>query len=126
MIVSLPFPDPSLFPNRRNGKHWTATNAAKVAAREWAEKAAKQAQGAFIPNDGTLPISIVFVAPDGRHRDLDNCLSAAKAQIDGIADALGVNDRRFRPILIDYIRGDAPGAMIVAVGVQIVSSQAIE
>jgi hypothetical protein len=36
-----------------------------------------------------------------------------------------VNDNRFHPILIDYIKGDAPGAMIVAVGVQIVSSQVI-
>jgi crossover junction endodeoxyribonuclease RusA len=59
----------------------------------------------------------------GRHRDLDNCLAAAKPQIDGIADALGVNDRRFRPILVDYIRGDAPGAMIVAVGVRIETMQ---
>jgi crossover junction endodeoxyribonuclease RusA len=62
MIVSLPFPDSKLFPNRKNGKHWTTTNAAKVAAREGAEKATKQAQGAFIPKGGTLPLSIVFVA----------------------------------------------------------------
>lgn len=123
MIVSLPFPAPELFPNRKNGKHWTSTNKAKQSAREWAEKASKRAQGAFIPGGGTLPLSIVFVAPDGRHRDLDNCLAAAKPQIDGIADALGVNDRRFRPILVDYIRGDAPGAMIVAVGVRIETMQ---
>ena len=125
MIVSLPFPDPKLFPNRKNGKHWTTTNAAKVAAREGAEKATLAARGAFIPKGGTLPLSIVFVAPDGRHRDLDNCLAAGKSAIDGIADALGVNDRCFRPILVDYIRGDKPGAMIVAIGVRIETMQVI-
>ena len=126
MIVSLPFPDASLFPNRKNGKHWTVTKEIKRLARECAVKATEHAYGTFSQHDGTIPISIVFVGPDGRHRDLDNCLAAAKPQIDGIADALGVNDRLFRPILVDYIKGDAPGAMIVAIGVQIVSSHVIE
>ena len=125
MIVKMDFPPACLFPNRRNGQHWTVTNAAKDDTRERAVEATKQAMRGDWPGVGPIPLSIVFVAPDGRHRDLDNCLAAAKAQIDGIADAMGVNDRRFRPILIDYIKGDKTGAMIVAVGVQIVSSQVI-
>lgn len=125
MIVKMDFPPACLFPNRRNGQHWTVTNAAKDDTRERAVEATKQAMRGDWDGAGTIPLSIVFVAPDGRHRDLDNCLAAAKAQIDGMADAMGVNDRRFRPILIDYIKGDAPGAMIVAVGVQIISSQVV-
>lgn len=125
MIISMAFPPACLFPNRRNGSHWTKTKAAKDEARESAVEATKRAM--LTPREyvGTIPLSIVFVAPDGRHRDLDNCLAAAKAQIDGMADAMGVNDKRFRPILLDYIKGDAPGCMLVAVGVQIISSQVI-
>lgn len=87
--------------------------------------ATETACSAFSDTGSTIPLSIVFVAPDGRHRDLDNCLAAAKAQIDGVADGLKVNDKRFRPILIDYIKGDKPGAMIVAIGVQIISAQVL-
>lgn len=123
MILRLPFPPASLFPNRKNGKHWTTTKQIKQAMRESARNATETACGAFSDDGKAIPLSIVFVAPDARHRDLDNCLAAAKPQIDGIADALGVNDRRFRPILVDYIRGDAPGAMIVAVGVRIETMQ---
>jgi crossover junction endodeoxyribonuclease RusA len=43
--------------------------------------------------------------PDKRHRDADNCLAAAKAGLDGMADALGVNDRHFQPITIFRIAG---------------------
>ena len=126
MIIRLPFPNPSLFPNRKNGKHWTATKTIKAEAREWAEKAAGNAPKTFYDDGKDIPLSIVFVAPDARHRDLDNCLAAAKPQIDGIADALGVNDKRFKPILLNYIQGDKPGAMLVAVGVQITTTQVIE
>lgn len=95
-------------------------------AREGAVEATKQAMSGFQDTGNTIPVSIVFVAPDRRHRDLDNCLAAAKSQLDGIADALGVNDKRFRPILLNYIEGDKPGAMLVAVGVQIITTQVIE
>ena len=95
-------------------------------AREGAVEATKQAINGFQDDGNAIPVSIVFVSPDKRHRDLDNCLAAAKAQLDGIADALGVNDKRFRPILLDYIEGDKPGAMLVAVGVQIITTQVIE
>ena len=53
----------------------------------------------------------------------DKFQAAAKPQIDGIADALGVNDKRFRPILLNYVKGDHPGAMLVAVGVRITTGQ---
>ena len=126
MIIRLPFPPASLFPNRKNGKHWTTVKDVKALAREGATDATKRASGAFSDDGKDIPLSIVFVAPDARHRDLDNCLAAAKPQIDGIADALGVNDKRFRPILLNYIKGDKPGAMLVAVGVQIITTQVIE
>lgn len=35
-------------------------------------------------------------------------------------------NKQFRPILLNYIEGDKPGAMLVAVGVQIITTQVIE
>lgn len=69
----------------------------------------------------SIPVSLIFVMPDKRHRDLDNCHAALKSALDGMADALGVNDRQFRPILIDSVQGDGEGAVIAAVGVRIES-----
>lgn len=129
MIISLPFPDAKLFPNRKAGKSYHYSHDAKVSAREGARKATKAALDARKEHPGwgsSLPVSIVFVGPDKRRRDLDGCLSAIKSALDGIAQALGVDDSSFRPILLNYIPGDKPGACIVAVGVQIVSSQVIE
>lgn len=47
-----------------------------------------------------IPLKIVFVMPHAKC-DLDNLLASFKAGIDGMADALGVNDRRFRPIIVN-------------------------
>jgi crossover junction endodeoxyribonuclease RusA len=49
---------------------------------------------------------------DKRHRDADNCLAAAKAGLDGMADALGVNDRHFQPITIFRIAGASKKLLI--------------
>lgn len=50
-------------------------------------------------------------------------LAASKALLDGVADALKVNDTRFRPILVDWARGpDKTGSLIAAVGVAITSA----
>lgn len=126
MIVKLPFPPRELMPNRKNGKSWHSSQAAKAAARDGAYYATKQAVGAWKPIGERIPVSIVFVPPDGRRRDLDNLLAAAKAQIDGIALALGVDDRRFAPLLIDQVPAQKPGCMIVAVGVEIRSGVNLE
>ncbi len=123
MIVKLPFPDAALFPNRKNGKHWSASQPAKVAAREYGYFAAKQAMAGFSVADGKIPLSIVFAPPDARKRDLDNMLAAMKPALDGIAAALGVDDSRFRPVTIDVGDVGKPGAVILAVGVEMVGAQ---
>lgn len=118
LIVRLPFPAAELFPNRKNGKHWGATNRVKGQQHDAAYYATKAA-GAFKATDGHIPLSLLFLTPDKYHRDADNMLSASKALIDGMAQALGVDDSRFRPILVDWCKGpDKVGALIAGVGVQ--------
>jgi len=112
--VELDFPAADLFPNRRNGKHWSSVHKAKTEAREtayWKTKCYRR------PNlgDGEVELVITFEMPDKRHRDADNCLAAAKASLDGFASALGVDDKRFNPLKIYRAPGKKPGKMIVEI-----------
>ncbi len=52
--------------------------------------------------DPPVSLEITFHPPDERRRDLDNCLASIKLGLDGIAEALGIDDRHFHPITIDW------------------------
>jgi crossover junction endodeoxyribonuclease RusA len=52
--------------------------------------------------------------PDRRARDLDNMLASIKSGLDGLADALEANDRRFRYGLID-VADDVRGMVKVKI-----------
>lgn len=116
--IKLPWIDSRLMPNRKNGAAWQSTHAAKIRAKQDGALCARAALGTntLTPAD-TYPLSLTFVAPDGRHRDLDNMLAASKAALDGIAQALGVDDKCFRPIKLDVARDSKrQGFVIVEVG----------
>ncbi len=100
--IKLDWPDTRLMPNRKNGKHWAATHVAIAQARDGAYRAARHAMaGKVFAIDGRTPMRVTFVAPDRRSRDLDNLLAACKPHVDGIAQALGIDDKYFRPITVD-------------------------
>lgn len=94
IVITLPWPDKALWPNSYR-PHWTskakATKAARSLAlaltleqlkgRQWTSKAAQLVWG-FHPKTKRVP-------------DKTNCIISTKAWEDGIADALGVNDRFF-------------------------------
>jgi crossover junction endodeoxyribonuclease RusA len=94
MIIMLPWPPKELSPNKR--LHWAVRNPFKVLYRDTCYRLTVQSK-AFVTHDGPIPITIDFYPPDRRHRDDDNMISAFKAGRDGLANALGVNDRRFQP-----------------------------
>lgn len=118
MKVTLPWPDPSLAPNRKNGRHWGAVHAAKCKrlgdACILTLKAMRQA--GYVPPAGTLALVVTFHAPDKRRRDLDNLLSAMKADFDGISQALGIDDRLFDPLTLRRGEPIKGGAVILEVG----------
>lgn len=126
MIVRLPFPDKSLMPNRKNGRHWTTTQAIKTAQHDAAFYATRQAMQGWMPPNGNMALSLLYLTPDKRHRDCDNMLAASKPMIDGIAKALGVDDSRFKPILVDWLSGPKGGALIAAIGVEIRSGMNLQ
>ncbi len=91
--VTLPWPDKDLSPNARI--HWRR-KAPKVKAARHAAWALTLEAGARTMSVSAAPrIGIEFRPPDHRRRDADNCMASLKASLDGIADALGVDDSRF-------------------------------
>ena len=95
-MIELQWPPKELNPNKR--KHWSVkANAAKL-YRDDCNMLTIQARASVPEGDGPIPMTIDFYPPDKRHRDDDNMISAFKTGRDGLADALGVNDRRFSPV----------------------------
>lgn len=95
MKIALPWPPKELSPNSRG--HWTKKAKAAKRYRVHAYLAAMvQRRADFIDTDGPVTLEIVFYPPDKRRRDLDNIIASMKPALDGIADALGVDDSRFK------------------------------
>ncbi len=91
--VTLPWPPQELSPNWRG--HWRKKARAARTYRHacgWACKAA----GLRVPAGELIALHVEFVPPNRRHYDDDNLVGAFKVGRDGIADALGVDDTRFR------------------------------
>lgn len=116
MRIVLPFPPSELFPNKANGKHWSSTRAIKDKYRDDSFYLTKQAGTPEIPETYNIPIRLLFVQPDRRGRDMDNMLAASKHALDGVAKALGVDDRRFKPMTLDWMQETGSGSLIVVVG----------
>ena len=102
--VTLPWPPKGLSPNART--HWRKK--APIA------KAYKQAcwaltleAGVVVPDSPRLALWLDFYPPDRRSRDDDNLVAAFKSGRDGLALALGIDDKRFRcfPYVQDQIGG---------------------
>ena len=90
----LPWPSKDLSPNAR--VFWAVKSKAVKAARFAAGMVAKQGgwSAGTLP-EGRLHLWITFHPPSKRSYDDDNLLSRFKAARDGLADALGVDDKRF-------------------------------
>lgn len=97
-MILLPWPNKALSPNSRT--HWSVKSKAVKQARMdgfHAALAAGYGKSSFADYVGRIHVWIDYYAKTRNYPDHDNCLSASKAYIDGIADALGVNDKRFVP-----------------------------
>lgn len=94
--IVLPWPSRDLHPNSR--VHWSRRARAAKAARMFAAVATGMAGGSNVQlPDGRIHCWIDAYPPDRRRRDTDGVLSSLKSALDGIADALAVDDHRFVP-----------------------------
>lgn len=117
-MIVLPWPDKRLSPNAR--VHWAVKAAVKGKARTDACRLATvtvplSVKKALRASDAPIPLEVTFYPPDRRHRDDDNMVGSFKSLRDGIADALGVNDRRFRPHYF-FADPEKPGRIEVSLG----------
>lgn len=119
LTIILPWPDPKLFPNAKGGKHWAVYQAEKARSRADGHYAAKLALGRnTFSAQGRVPVSVLFAFPDKRSRDIEGCIGAIKHHIDGIANALGVDDKIFRPwVLDDCLDAEKKGFVKVEIGI---------
>lgn len=112
MMIRLPWPHKFLSPNSR--EHWATVSREKRRARQAAFWIASEAMG----RDWTAPdrphVHLVFCPPDNKARDLDNLLASMKAALDGVSEAIGVDDRKWA---ITITKGDVVrlGAVLVAI-----------
>jgi crossover junction endodeoxyribonuclease RusA len=104
MQVILPWPPKELSPNKRI--HWAQKSKIAKQYRHACHMLTKQS-GIAVDWDGDIHMAITFYPPDRRRRDDDNAIASFKAGRDGMADALGVDDKRFRthPWIADEIGG---------------------
>ena len=98
LTLILPWPDPALSPNHRS--RWgkvKAVNAARWEACVLAKEAGVQMR------PGLVKMSLTFYPPDKRQYDLDNLGARCKAAIDGVFQALELDDHCI--VELRYIRG---------------------
>lgn len=107
--VVFPWPPKELNPNAR--MHHMALHRAKKAYRNacWilAKKAGMSAD--TLGDAKAASVHLAFYRPDKRGRDGDNLIASMKAGLDGLADALKVNDNIFR---ITFDISDDIGGMV--------------
>lgn len=102
----LPWPPADLSPNSR--VHWSKLARAKKAYRAACGWAAIE-QGAARIEAERLHLTLVFVPPNRRAHDLDNCLARIKSGLDGLTDVLEVDDKRWS---LTISKADEVGGMV--------------
>ena len=118
VMVTLPWPPRQVFPNYRNSHHWRRSwrqvKGQRAAARALTlEQIGRQE----VPRDreGAWTVHLDIYPPDLRRRDEDGMEGACKSALDGIADALRVDDSRFTITRAIHPPRRPHGAMVVTV-----------
>ena len=105
--IKLPWPAKALSSNAR--VHWSEKARATAKARHEAAMVAKSAGVGCWPDADIL----IEYWPANRRADCHNAASAMKPLIDGIADAMQCDDRKFRVDFPSMYAGTKPGGEVV-------------
>ena len=100
--LSLPWPPKDLSPNVR--KHWRGLAKHKAAYRERCRlETLLQCHPSRVKLPNFIHLVMEFVPPDRRKRDRDNLVASMKSGLDGMADALEINDNRFTDLTVRIV-----------------------
>jgi Holliday junction resolvase RusA-like endonuclease len=109
MIFEVTFPWPAKELNPNNNFHWSKVAKYKQKARiaAWGLAREMGATSKTFAPDCRINLDIFFYPPDKRIRDQDNMIASMKSTLDGLADALVINDFRFnvRIKVMQEVRG---------------------
>jgi crossover junction endodeoxyribonuclease RusA len=99
-MIELPWPHKILWPNGSVGNRFVKSGQTKK-HKEWAFLAALSEGAPYFWNGGKndrIPVLLKFYPkPRGPAPDKDNAQASVKAYLDGVAKAMGVDDRLFDP-----------------------------
>ena len=90
--LQLPWPPSDLSPNKR--LHWARLAKVKKLYRKECMFSVLAQNIDRVP-DGPLALDLTFVPPTRHSYDRDNLVARMKSGLDGLADALDINDKRF-------------------------------
>lgn len=107
--LELPFPDADLWPNGRSHHMAKARKVSK--AREYAYWLALSKKDDFQRGEGLIAVHLT-VNPKPR----DNASAAAKAFLDGIAQAIGIDDRHFASPVVTIGERKPGGGFVLEIG----------
>lgn len=98
MRIELPYPNSGLNPNKKI--HWAKKAKLAKTAKHTAyvltlEQLDVRKRSMYQLKD-KIHLDVMFCPPDLRRRDLDNMIASMKSYFDGIAQAMGVDDSKFR------------------------------
>ena len=94
LSLTLPYPPSDLRPNKSRTRYWRKNADASRAFKALCQVELR-AQGVGKVDAERLHISLTYCPTNRTRRDLDADLSASKAMIDALSDALGVDDQHF-------------------------------
>ena len=114
ITIFLEWPNPGLSPNSR--KHYREKAKLVSVARQMAHLLTSQYDipPCFSP-DAPLETRLTFFPPDKRKRDIDNLLASMKSSLDGIFDALKMNDNRVRRTVLEWGKAAQPGRVEIEI-----------
>ena len=102
--ITLPWPPTGLSPNAR--LHWSTKSKLTKEYRRVCWAATKES-GVKVDWEGKIHVWVDYFEPNHRRRDFDNIIASSKAAFDGLADGLGVNDKRF--VLHPWVKEEIGG-----------------
>lgn len=111
-MIVLPFPPSSLSGHAKG--NWRSKS---DPTRQWRSLARTEAILAKVkaPLDGDIRLRVTFVPPNNASGDRINWPNRCKPIFDGIADALGVNDKRFCIPEYHVAEPKKPGRVVVEI-----------
>lgn len=110
--ISLPWPDKHLSPNARV-HHRVKAEYVKM-AREVAFFETRNTVGvSLLTPDDRLALVVTAHPPDKRKRDLDNVLSSCKSYVDGIFQALSLDDSQIQETTVRWGNAIPAGQVVL-------------